>query len=360
MINKKILLLLGIVPASLACNDSTTFTFGTYDYQGTTTTRNCAWITQNAVKVSIRRANWCIDQTHAYGSDVAGNCPVACDMCPPTTAAPTGPTASPTRPPSPAPSPFPTSRPSKTPSEHPSDVPSKEPSDVPSKEPSAVPSDVPSAVPSDVPSLEPSAVPSDLPSLTPSQVPSDAPSAVPSVLPSSEPSKYPSLEPSAVPSDVPSKEPSQYPSLEPSAVPSGTPTNNPTSSIKPSPQPSAAPVAAPVAVSPTPSASTPCVDTALRLQIDDNGDTKIRACSWVANRATNWRCNNLPGVAEACPVTCGTCSTCADPVNDLRFRFTYNGNEIIRNCDFVGRIASKKTQRCAASSNICRSTCGVC
>ena len=160
------------------------------------------------------------------------------------------------------------------------------------------------------------------------------------------------MDPSEVPSDAPSEEPSDYPSLEPSAVPSLSPTNIPTSSIKPSPQPSAAPVAAPVAF--------PCVDSTLRLRITFNGDTKIRSCAWIANKATNYRCNNLPGVAEACPVTCGTCSTCADPVDDLRFRFTHNGNEIMRNCDFVGRIASKKTQRCADSSNICRSTCGVC
>lgn len=356
-----ILLLLGIVPASLAAScstgDSTTYTFGTYEYNGGITTRDCAWITTNPSKTADRIATWCGETYN--GLLVSGECPDACGLCssapslsptPYPTATPTSsptisakPTSSPTRPPSPAPSPFPTARPSNTPSQHPSDVPSVVPSDVPSN--------VPSLAPSDVPSLAPSLAPSD----DPSEVPSDIPSVVPSL--------YPSLEPSAVPSDGPSLEPSEYPSLEPSAVPSESPTGTPTLSIKPSPSPSAAPVGstssptAATAVTASPTAE--CVDSPLRLKFRVNGNMLTRSCEWAARKDTNNRCS-LIGDA-ACPVTCGACSVCADPDPLLiKFRFDYNGRSIARNCDFVGRIPAKVNGRCAATGNICRQTCGKC
>ena len=105
---------------------------------------------------------------------------------------------------------------------------------------------------------------------------------------------------------------------------------------------------------PTPPA---CSDSPLRLKIPKDGSIITRSCEWVARVDTATRCN-LPGVSAACPVTCGSCDTCADP--ELRFKFTYNNNNIARSCEFVGRVESKIGGRCAASQNICRLTCGTC
>lgn len=103
-----------------------------------------------------------------------------------------------------------------------------------------------------------------------------------------------------------------------------------------------------------------CVDSSLRLKINVNGNIIARSCTWVAAKDTNARCQLSAGVDAACPVTCGTCATCADPDPLLRFKFEYVGNEISRNCEFVGRVAEKVDGRCAASGNICRATCGEC
>ena len=178
------------------------------------------------------------------------------------------------------------------------------------------------------------------------------------------------MEPSEVPSDTPSLKPSDFPSLEPSVVPTIGPSNPPTSSIKPSPSPSAAPVGSPVTVTTPPTGSpvvapvaapTTCVDSTLRLMIlGANGTRIVRSCTWVANQDTATRCA-LSGVDQACPSTCGVCSTCADPTSGttgLRFKFTKEGDEIDKTCEWVAR---KHTQsRCALTSNICRSTCGLC
>merc|ERR1712045_496272 len=98
---------------------------------------------------------------------------------------------------------------------------------------------------------------------------------------------------------------------------------------------------------PTATPTITCSDSALRLKIPTVGKPKpyvSRYCSWVGVKDTKNRCA-LPGVSAACPVTCSSCGTCADP-SELRFKFTYNGNEIVRNCEFIGRIADKTTGRC--------------
>ena len=146
----------------------------------------------------------------------------------------------------------------------------------------------------------------------------------------------PTETPTGVPTDVPTKAPTQAPTETPTRVPTDVPTK-------------AAPTQAPVA----------CSDSPLRLKIFKEGATKpiSRSCEWVERKNTAERCN-LTGVSAACPFTCGSCGTCADP--ELRFKFRYNNKDITRSCEFVGRIESEISDRCAASQNICRETCGTC
>ncbi len=58
---------------------------------------------------------------------------------------------------------------------------------------------------------------------------------------------------------------------------------------------------------PTPVTSCSCKDTTLRFKITWNGKLITRDCVWIGNRATIQRCN-IEGVKEACPFTCGLCS----------------------------------------------------
>mmetsp|Transcript_20956 Transcript_20956/g.25783 ORF Transcript_20956/g.25783 Transcript_20956/m.25783 type:complete len:360 (-) Transcript_20956:265-1344(-) len=355
--NKALVLALVALPSALACVDSSTYTFGHYEFNGATTIRDCAWITVNFNKIETRQDEWC--GVEVGGSLVSDECPVACDACPvtaapsvpPPTASPTvsaAPTAAPTRPPSPAPSPFPTARPSSVPSESPSDVPSTVPSDMPSDIPSFMPSDLPSKNPSDMPSDMPSFMPSDMPSMTPSDSPSLTPSKVPSDAPSGAPSVTPSLIPSKVPSDVPTGDPtfSIKPSPAPSAAPSG-PTVGPT---KP---PTKAPTKAPVATPAT------CEDSVIRFKVDYNGDGqyKPQSCIWVARKETATRCA-VDGVSEICADTCEACATCAD--STLRLKIPKDGKKIARYCTWVARKFTNKRCGYEGVAEACRSTCGTC
>ncbi len=151
----------------------------------------------------------------------------------------------------------------------------------------------------------------------------------------------------------PTTSPVNPPSLTPAPV--GVPTNYP------SENPSVALiVSTPTPTTPNVPTST-CVDSTLRLKIVKDGAKITRSCGWVSNRDTANRCK-LPGVAAACPVTCGACNSCVDPVPGanagLRFRFLKDGRYINRDCSWVAR--KDKTNRCKLISNTCRATCGVC
>jgi hypothetical protein len=125
-------------------------------------------------------------------------------------------------------------------------------------------------------------------------------------------------------------------------------------SISPVAAPIAAPVAAPVA-SPT---STTCEDSTLRFRVLYNGNKISRDCGWVAKKSTKLRCA-ADGVPSHCPVACGTsCSPCIDASN--RFRLTYDGKKISRDCSWVAKRSTKL--RCAADgvTDTCRLTCGAC
>jgi hypothetical protein len=128
----------------------------------------------------------------------------------------------------------------------------------------------------------------------------------------------------------------------------------------PTKSPVKAPVESPVespVEAPTPTSST-CKDSTLRFKLVYNGKKISRDCGWVAKKSTNQRCA-ADGVPSHCPDTCGTsCSPCIDASN--RFRLTYNGKKISRDC---GWVAKKSTnQRCAAGgvTDTCRFTCGAC
>ena len=113
---------------------------------------------------------------------------------------------------------------------------------------------------------------------------------------------------------------------------------------------------------PTPTAPTPtsddCVDFGNRIRFDIGNGSKIsRSCEWVGNKSTNQRCA-YDGVSEACPLTCGTCDSCADPPTSLRFKFQKDGAMVTRSCDWVTR--KQTAARCTHTDNICRAACGVC
>ena len=106
-----------------------------------------------------------------------------------------------------------------------------------------------------------------------------------------------------------------------------------------------------------------CYDSELRLKVKQDGEMKSRSCAWVARKATKQRCALGGGaMAAACPKTCGTCTTCADPASGfdgLRFRFDDNdGESIVRSCEWVANTST--ILRCFLTRNICRETCQVC
>jgi hypothetical protein len=149
---------------------------------------------------------------------------------------------------------------------------------------------------------------------------------------------------------APTKSPVEAPTKSPVESPVEAPTKAPVKA------PTKAPTKAPVKA-PTPTSSS-CEDSTLRFKVVYNGNKISRGCDWVAKRSTKLRCA-ADGVPSHCPVACGTsCSPCIDASN--RFRVTYNGNKISRDCDWVAKRSTKL--RCAADgvTDTCRLTCGAC
>lgn len=187
--------------------------------------------------------------------------------------------------------------------------------------------------------------------------PSSSPSSVPSFGFSSTPSSMPSIR-SAAPSALLSSKPSVLPSSIPSQVPSMSPTIRPTRSAEPSATPSASPT---ITSSPTIAPTLPCADTPLGIKFLTDGMTGLQDCSWVAEEDTQKRCE-LVGVSAACPLTCGTCTSCDDPEpseSGFKFGFLKEGRGMIyRDCEWVKRRDRKN--RCELTSNVCRAACKVC
>jgi len=117
-----------------------------------------------------------------------------------------------------------------------------------------------------------------------------------------------------------------------------------------------APVASPKTPAPVASPQT-CKDSSLRFRVRWNGNMKTRDCTWVSNKATIQRCN-VDGVAAACSDTCGTCSTCAD--STLRIKVPWNGGIKTRDCIWVGNRATIQRCNVPGVSDACPVTCGVC
>ncbi len=105
------------------------------------------------------------------------------------------------------------------------------------------------------------------------------------------------------------------------------------------------------------STTTFCTDSSLRFRLSWKGNKISRDCRWVANKQTNQRCN-IHGVAAMCADTCGTCSVCADSIS--RFRLTYRNRTINRNCVWVATKATPSRCKIEGIANACRSSCSVC
>jgi hypothetical protein len=61
------------------CEDDVNYTFGTFPYNGGIVTRDCAWIIEASQLVERRRNRWC--DKYANGAQVDSKCPVACGNC---------------------------------------------------------------------------------------------------------------------------------------------------------------------------------------------------------------------------------------------------------------------------------------
>ena len=111
-----------------------------------------------------------------------------------------------------------------------------------------------------------------------------------------------------------------------------------------------------------------CVDSPLILNVktrnpSNNKKNIFRTCaSW----ANVWRCNNIPGVAESCPLTCDACeiryglSECKD--SPFRFRYPKMNGELsgrTRSCAWVAQNRRKRCRRPGVTET-CRETCLSC
>jgi hypothetical protein len=281
---------------AIACIDNSSYSFGSYFYVpgSRETVRTCDWIVQNSNKVEIRRANWC--EQNVNGTIVKEECPIACLAC---TSSPTG-----------------------IPSEsfNPSSIPSDEPSSNPTSQPSAEPSLSPTSTPTSSPSAEPTSSPSAHPLITPTAKPSSSPSSVPTLECFDVNNWYDSDGPGFDCTWYSAKDYcTNYGHLyenfgktanEACCICGG----GSHSSDAPSTSPFFASTTAPVAPNSSSPSSNLCVDTPLRLNIVKDEERITRSCTWVGNKNTPQRCS-LKGVSAACPVTCGTCSVCEDPVS---------------------------------------------
>lgn len=136
------------------------------------------------------------------------------------------------------------------------------------------------------------------------------------------------------------------------------PTQSPAKPPSPTDSPTASPTFRSLSTPSPSSSSSSCADSPLRFRTEKPNGAKIsRDCSWVANKSTNLRCS-WEGVSSICPVTCDSCEPCRD--SSSRFRLTYNGKKITRDCTWVGNKATKQRCKSFGVTESCRETCGVC
>ena len=227
---KRLLIATIVLPLSIECAfmmgqpciDSTTFTFGTYEYEGGITTRNCPWLESSTAEANERRRmKWCGGVVYE-GLIVDEQCPKSCLVCK---------------------------------EESVSNAPSTGDGDDDDEENIGVQNNI-TYIPSASPIFELSAFPTLLSSSKPSSFPtllsSSKPSSFPTRLSSPKPSSYPTIFTSQKPSTQPSQSPTKTmrPTITTSTIPSSHPT--PTVSMHPTSSPSIKPTSMP---SPTPSYS---------------------------------------------------------------------------------------------------------
>ena len=125
------------------------------------------------------------------------------------------------------------------------------------------------------------------------------------------------------------------------------------------PTPTAPTPTAPTPTAPTPTGGVSCEDSPFRFRVTKtDGNTVSRGCDWVANKSTNMRCK-LEGVANQCPSTCNTCSTCVDSTLRFRFEFSDKG-KITRDCGWVANRGTNARCRVDGMEHTCRETCNNC
>lgn len=350
----------------LCCEDDPDYTFALS--QQTNTIVDCAWITKNPSRISVRRKNYCDPSVSYGGRTIRDACPLSCNFCfSEITHFPTmspslsmKPSMKPSIIPSlslvPSPSPSLAPSASKAPSQVPSVYPSLRPSSSPTRPPSPMPSPFPSTsptlpVPSRTPTNVPSVIPSDRPSSNPSFSgrpsisPTNKPSCNPSLAPTGIPSDSPSMYPSDIPSDIPTLLPSDNPSVIPTGRPSDNPTTNPTQSIKPTSTPSASPSDTPSNLPTTPNptnrpTSSPteyCYDIkSFTFDLDFTGEEVD--CSWITDNFYKREvrreryCNRL-AIKLNCRYSCDEC-WCADNP-DYRFETLNSYREV--DCSWISQ-----------------------
>jgi hypothetical protein len=136
--------------------------------------------------------------------------------------------------------------------------------------------------------------------------------------------------------------------------------NNPSNSIPTSSptQSTPSPTANPTIPS-SPTSSSTCIDSTLRFKVTYNGKKMTRDCTWVANKQTSTRCN-VDGISSHCPSTCGVSATSCCVDSSLRFKLPWNGKFASRDCTWVANRAT--ALRCAVEgvAETCPATCGEC
>ena len=87
---------------------------------------------------------------------------------------------------------------------------------------------------------------------------------------------------------------------------------------------------------------------------DPDGWTKMKTCDgWVSRKSTAWRCFNVAGVTENCPLTCANCC------EDTSESFTLLGNGETKNCAWAEVNPGIRCRK-PPTRQLCSVTCGIC
>ena len=109
---------------------------------------------------------------------------------------------------------------------------------------------------------------------------------------------------------------------------------------------------------PTPAPSSSCSDSAepfWAIKPGENGWKKQKTCDgWVNRKSTAWRCKNVDGVKENCPLICTNC--CVDAVED----FALLGNGKNKTCAWAAAMNTALRCRKPPTRQLCAMTCGEC